>query len=169
MPVRNRRFIKSQILQILNLKESKCFWESFIKRAQIPCENSKQFWSFFQGRRQNYTYPLETNGYQHGTRHKEIYFWELILVVVLYFVYYDTLLQNATDIITKCHSYLITKCDKILLQNAPGFLLQNGTVVLQNETVITKCVDFLTKCDIYYKMRCLLQNASVQKATNSKF
>ena len=59
---------------------------------------------------------------------------------------YDTLLQNATDIITKCDSYFITKCDRSLLQNASGFLLQNATILLQNATVITKC-------DVYYKLR----------------
>ena len=31
---------------------------------------------------------------------------------------YDTLLQNATDIITKWDSYFITNCDRSLLQNA---------------------------------------------------
>ena len=55
-----------------------------------------------------------------------------------YFVHFDTLSQNATDI--------ITKCDKSLLQNASTFLLQNVTVYykmqqfVQNETFITKCV-----------------------------
>ena len=33
-----------------------------------------------------------------------------------------------------------------LLQNESGFLLQNATV-------ITKCDDFITKCDVYYKLR----------------
>ena len=77
-------------------------------------------------------------------------------------IYYETLLQNATDIITKCYSYFITKCDISLLQNASGFLLQNATVLLQNATVITKCDDFITKCDSYYKMRRLLQIATVR-------
>ena len=43
----------------------------------------------------------------------------------------DSLLQNATDV--------ITKCDRSLLQNASGFLLQNATV-------IAKCDDFITNC-----------------------
>ena len=47
---------------------------------------------------------------------------------------YDSLLQNATDVITKCDSYFITKRDRSLLQNALGFFLQNATV-------ITKCVE----------------------------
>ena len=70
-------------------------------------------------------------------------------------IHCDTLLHNATDIITKCDSYFITKCGKNLLQNASGFLLQNATV-------ITNCDDFITKCDSYYKMRRLLQIATVQ-------
>ena len=41
----------------------------------------------------------------------------------------QTLLQNATDI--------ITKCDRKLLQNAPDFLLYNATV-------ITNCDNFIT-------------------------
>ena len=71
------------------------------------------------------------------------------MVAVSYLVHYDTLLQNGIDIITKCDSYFITKCDKSLLQNASAYLLQNATILLQNAT-------------IYYKMRQLLQNASVQ-------
>lgn len=46
-------------------------------------------------------------------------------------VHYGTLLQNVTNIITKCDSYFITKCFKGLLQNA--------TVLFQNATFITKC------------------------------
>ena len=65
----------------------------------------------------------------------------------------NSLLQNATNIITKCGSYFITKCDKSLLQDA--------TVLLQITTVITNCDDFITKCHSYYKMRRLLQIATV--------
>ena len=36
---------------------------------------------------------------------------------------YNSLLQNATDVNTKCDSYFITKRDRKLLQNASGFLL----------------------------------------------
>ena len=49
--------------------------------------------------------------------------------------HYDSLLQNATDMITKWDSFFITKCNRSLLQNAPGFVLQNATVLLQIETV----------------------------------
>ena len=67
-------------------------------------------------------------------------------VTVSDLICYDSLLQNATDVIAKCDNYFITKRDRILLQNASGFLLQNATVLLQNATVITKC-------DIYSKLR----------------
>ena len=60
-------------------------------------------------------------------------------VTVSCFIYYDTLLQNMTDIITKCDSYFLTKCDRSLSQNASGVLLQNVTVI--------------KKCDIYYKLQ----------------
>ena len=44
-------------------------------------------------------------------------------VMVSYLIPHDSLLQNATDIITKWDSYFITKCDRSVLQNASGFLL----------------------------------------------
>ena len=76
-------------------------------------------------------------------------------VTVSYLICYDSLLQNATDVITKCDSYFITKCDRSLLQNASGFLLQNATVIIN-------CDDFITKYDSRYKMRRLLQIATLQ-------
>ena len=66
---------------------------------------------------------------------------------------FDSLWQS----ITKCNkfykfyilydSYFIAKCDRSSLQNA---------------TVITNCDNFITKCNIYYKMRRLLQIETVQ-------
>ena len=89
------------------------------------------------------------------------------IVMVSYLIHYDSLLQNATDIITKCGSYFTTKCDRSLLQNAPGslFLLLSSTVLLENTTVITNCDNFFTKCDSYYMIRRLLQIATVQYET----
>ena len=86
----------------------------------------------------------------------------LILVVnsvtVSYLICYNSLLQNATDVITKCDSYFFSKCDRSLLQNASAFYYkmrqfyykmrqssQIATTSLQNATVITKC-------DVYYKL-----------------
>ena len=70
-------------------------------------------------------------------------------VTVSYLIRYDSLLQNATDVTTKCDNYFITKCDRTLLENASGFLLQNAAVLLQNATVITKCDDFSYKLRQY--------------------
>ena len=63
-------------------------------------------------------------------------------------IYYGTLLQNVTDIITKWENYFITKCDKNLF-------------------FATKYDSFITKCDssykwrqFYRKRRKLLQNAT---------
>ena len=58
------------------------------------------------------------------------------------------------------------KMRQILLQNVTANLLQNVTevyyemwVLLQNATVVTGCDDFITKCDVYYKLRqCIHQN-----------
>ena len=79
-----------------------------------------------------------------------------------YLICYNSFLQNATDVITKRDSCFITKCGRSLLLNATVFLLQNATVLLQNATVSTNCDNFITKCDSYYKMRPLLQIATVQ-------
>ena len=60
--------------------------------------------------------------------------------MVSYLFHYNTLLQNATDVITKCDSYFITK------YAISGFSLENATVItnalilLQNATSFTKCV-----------------------------
>ena len=60
------------------------------------------------------------------------------MAVVSYWFYYEC--SN------KCESDFITKCDKSLLKNVSAFFLQDAIV-------ITKCHDFVTKCDSYYKMR----------------
>ena len=80
-------------------------------------------------------------------------------VTISYLINYNSLLQNATDIITKCDSYFVTKYDRSLLQNASGFLVQNATV-------ITNWDDFIIMCDSNYKMRRLLQIATVQRPTD---
>ena len=74
-------------------------------------------------------------------------------VTVSYLIRYESLLQNAADLITKCDSYFITKCVCLF---------------------ITKCGSFISKCDsyyklrrFYYKMRQLLQNATFIKNCDS--
>ena len=48
---------------------------------------------------------------------------------------------------------LLQNVTSILLQNPSGFSLENVTVLLPNTTVTTKYNDFITKCNIYYKLR----------------
>ena len=60
--------------------------------------------------------------------------------MVSYLVHFNSLLQNATDIIVKWDRYFITKCDKSLLQNALVFLLQNTTVLLQMRRFLNQIV-----------------------------
>ena len=83
-----------------------------------------------------------------------------------FYICYNSILQNATDIITKCDSYFVTKCDRSLLQNSSSFLLLNATGFLQNATVITNCDNFITKYDSYYKMSRLLEIVTVQTAAS---
>ena len=59
---------------------------------------------------------------------------------VSYLIYYDTLLQTATDIIIKCDSYFVTKCARIFITKCARIF-------------ITKCDSFITKCDVYYQLR----------------
>ena len=75
------------------------------------------------------------------------------MVVAMYLIYYNTLLQNVRDI-TKCNSYFITKCDKSSSQNVSRSLLQNAAVFLQNATVITKCNIYYNTC--WYTDKCFL-------------
>ena len=75
-------------------------------------------------------------------------------VSVSYLIRYDSLLQNATDAITKCDSYFITKYDKVYYKMRQVFHYKCDS--------FTKCDNFIAKCDSYYKMRSLLQIATVQ-------
>ena len=79
--------------------------------------------------------------------------------MVSYLIHNDSLLQNATDIITKCDSYFITKCDRSLLQIASVILFQNATVyyktrqLLQIAAILLQNMTAITKCDAFYKLR----------------
>ena len=132
---------------------------------QISGENAKLFWSMRSGRvtKIHPSFPpLSKDKGLKDIRHS-MSTGNLILGVniftVSYLISYDSLLQNATDIITKCDNCFSTKCDRNLLQNETGLLLQNATV-------ITNCDDFIAKCDSCYKMRRLLQIATVQSSRN---
>ena len=97
--------------------------------VQISGENSKPFWSMRSGRVTKIYPPspplskdegLKNIG--HSMRIRNLIF-AVNSVTISDLIRYDRLLQNATDVITKCDSYFITKCDRSLLQNASGFLL----------------------------------------------
>ena len=111
--------------------------------VQISGENSKPFWSMRSGRVTKIYRPSLPLSKEEGRKNTGHNMSIRILIFgvnsVSYLIRYDSLLQNATNVITKCDSYFITKCDRSLLQNASGFLLQNATVI--------------TKCDVYYKLR----------------
>ena len=120
---------------------SKCFYESFANRARISCKKSTHLWILCPGsgiiiHRLSKDEALRDFGYSMiiVVRYKEINFWEPTMVTVSYLVYYDTLLQNVTD-----------------TQTAIVILLQNAKSV---RFFITKyCDSFITKFNIYYKMR----------------
>ena len=60
-------------------------------------------------------------------------------VTVPYLILYDILLQNASDIITKCDNYLLQNKQKFITKRVRFF--------------ITKCEGFIIKCNNYYKLR----------------
>ena len=76
------------------------------------------------------------------------------MVVVLYLVHYDKLLQNATEIITKCVTYPITKCSKICLLKYVSFF-------------IAKCKGYYKMWEFYYK--CNSCNVMLQSVTFSTY
>ena len=120
----------------------------------ISGENCKPFWSMLSGGMTEIPPPSPPLSKDEGLRDIEhiMSIGNLILgvnsVTVSYLIHYDSLLQNATDIITKCDSYFITKCDKSLLRNLSGFLLKNVAVLLQNAKVITNCDSKVSLCKI---------------------
>ena len=69
-------------------------------------------------------------------------YWSSDHLFQVYYKVRQALLQSAT-------AFFITKCDGLLLLSATAFLLQSATSVV-------------TKCDRYYKVRRLLQSATVQ-------
>ena len=95
-------------------------WFKF--QTKIP-----SFWSIHSVRVTKILFPSPPLSKDKGLRGigYSISFANLILgvnsVTASYLIHYDSLLQNATSIISKCDSYFITKWDRSLLQNASGF------------------------------------------------
>ena len=81
----------------------------------------------------------------------DTYYWVYLSSDHLFQVYYkvwQVLLQSATAI-------FITKCDGLLLQSATAFLLQSAT------SIITKCDRYYKVWQFYYKVRHVLQSATI--------
>ena len=68
-------------------------------------------------------------------------------VTVSYLIRYDSLLQIATNVITKCNKYY--------------YKMRQLFYYKMRQKFIRKCDSFITKCDSYCKMRRLLQIATV--------
>ena len=99
----------------------------------------------------------------------------LLLLLLLLSFLLPLLLLSMMTLITGCNCpptiyfKFITKCDKHYYKVRQLFLLQSAMVcyykvrqvLLQSATGISKCDNFITKCDRYYKVRRLLQSTTV--------
>ena len=134
--------------QILKLCLPKCFLESYFSWGHVSSKNAKSLWGYCLGRATEVHLSFEDEE-PRGTEHNMTRAWyqtqgnfEWIVALVSYLFHYGTLLQNATDIITKCDSYFITvmKCDR-MRQGAcykirPFYywqLLENASILLKND------------------------------------
>ena len=103
--------------------------------VQISDENCKPFWSMLSRRVRKI--PFSSSQFS---------------------IHDDSLLQNVTDIISKCDSYFITKCDRSLFQ---PFMTKSFSAL----NLLCYKMQNATKCDSYYKMWRLLQIAKVHSFT----
>ena len=94
------------------------------------------------------------------------------------------IINNNNDNTSNKFFKFITKCDKCYYKVRQLFLLQSAMVcyykvrqlfyykvrqvLLQSATGITKCDNFITKCDRYFKVRRLLQSATVCQTLGDK-
>ena len=118
-------------------------WFKIQRWFKIPCPSG----ICIQGERQKYTSRFPPTSKDEGLKDigHSMSIENLILAVkclLSYLIHYDSLLWNATYIITICDNYFITNCNRSLWQNASG-LLQN--------LIMT----------IYYKMRQFIQIATI--------
>ena len=79
----------------------------FLKGPQFQAKMPSGSRVFIQREEHKYTLPLRTK----ETGHKMCI---VLVILVSYSVHYDSSLQNATDIISKCDSYFIIKRDKFI-------------------------------------------------------
>ena len=127
--------------------------------VQISGEISKPFWSMRSERVwQKYTPPSSPLSKDKGLKNigHSVSIRNLIFgvssVTVSGFTRYDSLLQNATDVITKCVWFFITKCDSFITKcntyyKIPRFCYKMRQL-LENATFITNCdsTNMLHKC-----------------------
>ena len=108
--------------------------------VQISGENSKPLWSMCPGRMKKCTSPSPQLPKDEGLKDigHSMSIENLILgvysVMVSYLICYDSLLQNATDIITKCDSFFLQNATKVYYKMRQ---------FLQNATFITNCDSIL--------------------------
>ena len=79
----------------------------------------------------------------------DTYYWVYLSSDHAFQVYYkvqQVFLQSAT-------AYFITKGDGLLFQSATAFFYKVRQVFLKSATGITKCDNFISMCDRYYKVR----------------
>ena len=78
-------------------------------------------------------------------------FWHYIDVGEVSWITLKTLIQSAIESFTNCDSLFITKCYTVYCKLRQ--VLHSAMNLLQIATVITKCDEFITNCDRYYKVR----------------
>ena len=89
----------------------------------------------------SYSMSMVLNKKESAIRSQEMFEFHRWFIITLYYEMRQKLLQDVTAI-------LLQTATKVYCKMLQGFLSENATVV--------------TKCNSYYKVQCLLQNASVQ-------
>ena len=90
-------------------------------------------------------------------------FWHYINVGEVRWITLKTLLQSAMELLQNCNSFVYFKVRWTVITNCDSFFIttvRHG--LLQIATGILKCDKFITNCDGYYKVRWLLQIATVR-------
>ena len=127
---------------------SKCFWRSFANRAQTSSKNIQTVLKFASRKGEVIHPPSKNRG-----------LWVISLSMSMVLNKKNLLLgvkkRFGSHICSLLH--FTTKCDRYYYKIRQLFYYK------VRQKFIAKCVKFvITKCDIYYKIRCFLQNASVQ-------
>ena len=89
---------------------------------------------------------VDVNTYYYYCRCCCCRWWHLLLGLLVLRPSISSLLQSVTSVITKCDSFFYYKVRQL-------FYYKVRQVLLQSATGITKCDNFITKCDDYYKVR----------------